>query len=171
MLGLGALAVVLVAIVGLLLYGRSKVKADGSLVLEGSAVVNAPIERGFARILSADGLKAWWLTSLGNVDASPKWPEPGETMKFQMNGQTVTYTAVTIDRPRRLVARAEYPDAVSTVTQEFALDGEKRVVYRKTVEARLRPGTGTLKTWMLGAIIGLSVPAEVKRAAAYASRE
>jgi hypothetical protein len=28
-----------------------------------------------------------------------------------------------------------------------------------------------LKTWMLGAIIGLSVPAEVKRAAAYAALE
>jgi len=92
---------------GLLGYGRSKVRPDGVLFLEGTAVVDAPMERAFSRIVSADGLKAWWIGSLDQVEASPTWPEPGGTLKFKLGSQPVIYTTG-LERAQDLGARGDH---------------------------------------------------------------
>ena len=164
------LAVIVVLVTTTLLYGRSKVQPDGSLLLQGEAPFSAELNRSFDRIVSADGLKAWWLGTLSTVEATPGWPAPGEKLSFDMGSTRVTYTSVTVDRPRRMVARGEYPDGVSTITHELLDGGAGRATYRKTVQIQLKPETGTLKAWLLGAIVGFSVPRECAKAAAYASQ-
>ncbi len=165
---LTVVVLIVVAVLGLLLYGRSKLQPDGSLLLRSQAPLQAADERSFDRIISPDGLRAWWLGPLGAVETSAHWPRQGEKMTFQMGRNLVSYVVQSLDRPRRVVALAEYPDGRSEITQEFLGPADGGPAYRKTVVLRVNPGSGILKTWFLGAIVGISVPFEVKRAAAYA---
>jgi len=164
------LAVVILGAIATLFYGRSKVQPDGTLLLTSRAPLAAADERAFDRIVSADGLRAWWLGPLGGVEASPKWPRPGERMTFLMGKSPVTYVSTACDRPRKLVAQAAYPDGSSVVTQEFLGAAEGGPAYRKTVVITVKPGTSAAGKWFLGAIVGISVPFEVKRAAAFANK-
>jgi hypothetical protein len=166
-----AVGLVVVLAIGFLLYGRSKVQPDGTLLISGEAPLSASVEQSFDRILSKDGLRAWWLGPIGKIETSAGWPAPGEKMTFEMGSSPVTYVSQAVERPRKHVTQAQYPDTTTTVTQEFLGAGEGGPLYRKTLVVRLKPGTSALKTWMLGAVIALSVPSEVKRAAEFAGRK
>ncbi len=163
-------AVVAFIAFAILQYGRSKVQPDGTLLLQSQAPLAADGERAFDRILSPEGLRAWWLGPLRKVEATPHWPKPGEKLTFEMGKSPVTYVSTTLDRPHKLVAQAVYPDGRSVVIQEFLGAAEGGPAYKKTVVITVNPGTSTVGKWFLGAIVGISVPFEVKRAVAFANK-
>jgi uncharacterized protein YndB with AHSA1/START domain len=167
---LSAVAVILSVPLALLAFGWSKVQPDGSVRLTGEAPLPCPPEKCFDLLLSKQAVTAWWLGKLDRIDASARWPEPGESLSFAMGRMAVTYVSERLERPRLLVARGEYPDAASELTQECVEVGPGKWVYRKTVIGRLKGSGGVLKKCMMGAFVGIAVPLECRRAAKFIAR-
>jgi len=123
-----------------------------------------------ARILSEEGIKAWWIGGVKIVSVDQSWPALGSRMSWKAGGGTFRAEVTTDARPTFVEMHVETPSANSIVRHAFDQQHEGSTLYTKTVEPIWRSGFTRFLSPLLIPLLRASVKAEVKKACAYASR-
>lgn len=123
-----------------------------------------------ARILSEEGLMAWWVGKIKIVDKDISWPALNSKMSWSVMGNSIFKARVVKDnRPSELIMEVETPSADSLITHTFDLLPDGGTRYTKTVEPKPRSKImGQIIIPLLLFMLHFMVKKEVERAAAYA---
>lgn len=124
-----------------------------------------------SRILSAKGLKAWWIGSLRILNMDHEWPALHSKMSWRAGGGTFSAQITEDSRPQRVVMKVVTPSADSIITHDFEKTPEGGTIYSKTVEGFFRTPLSRFfarpMIWMLQKFVAK----EVIKAAAFAESE
>ena len=121
-----------------------------------------------ARILSAEGLSAWWIGGVKITEQDSSWPAAGSKMSWKAGGGNFEAVVTEDARPARIVMKVITPSADSIITHSFDSLSNGGARYTKTVEGHFRtPVTrffSPLMMWMLGKFVRKEVARAVKYA-------
>jgi hypothetical protein len=154
-------------------------KRDGQLRLKNQAMKNtvsssadcaATPPAACSRILSAEGLAAWWIghVKITNQDAS--WPAAGSKMSWKAGGGNFDAQIIEDARPKRVVMKVVTPSADSTITHSFELLPTGGTRYSKTVTGHFRSAASRFFAPLMMRMLKFFVKKEVSKAAAFADR-
>lgn len=133
-----------------------------------SALCNASKAVACERILSEDGLKAWWFGNIRILHRDPTWPEQGTSMSWTSGGGTFKAEVSENNSPDSVVMKVKTPSAVSTITHVFKTVGEQ-TEYTKIIEAESLGFWGAVFKPLQLTMLRSWVKKEVARAAAFAN--
>lgn len=138
-------------------------------IVSASADCGATVAIACEKILSPEGLQAWWIGGKPKIlDCDAAWPSLGTTLRWRAGGGSFSAQVTEDSRPERVVAEVKTPTANSVITHSFdpLPDGGTR--YTKRVEPILRSRLSRALHRPLVAALRWFVPREVARAAAFA---
>ncbi len=133
-----------------------------------SADCKATPEVACSRILSEQGMHAWWIGKVKVVDYDAAWPALNTRMSWRAGGGLFVATICEDSRPKKVVMSAVTPAADSKITHSFDSIAGGGTRYSKTVEVRARTRMFRLIIPLFMLMIGTLVKKEVRRAAVFA---
>jgi hypothetical protein len=121
-----------------------------------------------SRILSEEGLKAWWIGKVSVEEVDPLWPATGSKMRWKAGGGLFKANITKDARPEFIEMLVETPSADSIIRHTFEALPNGGTLYTKSVEPKWRSGFSRIIGLLFLPILRPMVKREVKKAVLYA---
>jgi len=122
------------------------------------------------RILSAEGLEAWWIGKVKILKKDQDWPAKDSTMTWSAGGGIFSAKITDDSRPEKVVMFVNTPSAGSLITNKFEPIEGGGTRYTKIVETKARTFISKIFMPLLVILLKRFVKIEVMKAALYADK-
>lgn len=138
--------------------------------ISSSALCSAKPEIACTKILSPEGLQAWWVGKVIIMELDPLWPAIGTSMSWKAGGGIFKAEIKKDARPTSVEMQVRTPSADSIISHTFEVQADGKTLYTKSVEPIWHSGFSKLLSGLFIPILRSMVKKEVIRAAAYADK-
>lgn len=142
--------------------------ATDPIIISSYAYCKAQPMLACARILSKEGLEAWWIGRVRVQEMDPNWPAAETKMTWKAGGGVFKARIKTDARPLYVEMAVDTPSADSIIRHTFEERPGGGTRYTKSVMPVWRPGFARFLSPLLILILRAFVKREVRKAARYA---
>lgn len=139
-------------------------------IISASATCSAPPSVACLKILSEEGIKAWWIGKLKIEQIDKTWPALGSKMIWKAGGSLFKAQVKTDSRPSFIELFVETPSANSIIKERFEPLPNGGTRYTKSVEPLFRSKLAKFFGPLFNLILKQFVNREVKKAVTFADR-
>lgn len=137
-------------------------------IISASAKCKASPEIACSKIISQEGIKAWWIGKIVIVEVDPSWPAFSSNMKWKAGGGVFDAHITQDARPKFIEMQVVTPGAVSTIRHSFEELQGGGTNYTKTIDPKWRNGFSRILWPLFLLFLRSMVKKEVKKAALFA---
>lgn len=138
--------------------------------ISSSAICKMNAATACAKIISSDGLKAWWIGKVEIKECDNHWAATGTRMTWKADGGIFKARVIQDARPQYVEMEVSTPGADSIIRHTFEALDDGSTRYTKSVIPKWRSAFAKFISPLLNPLIGFMVSKEVKRAASFAEQ-